>query len=119
MQIEFTNTSSNSTDLGWVVFANRKLPNRALTECDTFTKELYSHHMLPKGQAIFRLTNDNSKTCPIVLIDRDKNKLHFLRDYDVEPSAWDRGHKVEKLMINDADDFITQFDSVENILLRD
>ena len=75
--------------------------------------------MLEEGQAYFRLYNDNSKTEPIVMLDIHKQKIHFLRDYDDESSAWDRGQKIKRITYIQQDLFLTQFDSVENILKRE
>jgi hypothetical protein len=113
-------TNDNGVFCGFVYFRGRKFPDRELRACDAFTKDEFNAHLLPKGQGLFRLLNDNSKTEPVVLIDTLRNKLHFMRDYDVMNSGWDRGHAIDKLIVyGDSLQFHEQFDSVANILSRD
>lgn len=103
---------------GFVYFKNRKFPDRELHAADSFTKEEFKAHLLPNGQALFRLKNHSTE--PVVMIDKLRNKVHFMRDYDDMTSGWDRGHAVDQLIVySDEAEFHQQFDSVENILMRD
>lgn len=121
MRVEVKTVGSvNDEFCGFVYFRGRKFPDRELHAADQFIKDHFNAHLLPNGQALFRLINDNSKTTPVVMIDKLRNKVHFLRDYDDENSGWDRGHAVERVMVySSAECFHKQFDSVENILMRD
>lgn len=121
MRVELKPIGDNTGQFcGFVYFRGKKFPDRELHAADSFTKEFFKAHLLPNGQALFRLINDNSKTTPVVMIDRLRNKLHFMTDYDDEKSGWDRGHAVDRLIVyGELDELTKQFDSVENILMRD
>ena len=121
MKIEVKKVGENNGEFcGFVYFRGRKFPDRELRAADQFTKDFFNAHLLPNGQALFRLINDNSNTTPVVMIDRLRNKVHFMKDYDDEKSGWDRGHAVDTLVVyGELVELNQQFDSVENILMRD
>lgn len=91
----------------WFELDNKHI-GRSVVVCDAWTNAYYKSHMLSPNQAYFRLLSNISQQQILIKIDCLSGKVFFMRDYDLETSGWDRGHRG-KLVINDEVEFKSQF----------